>query len=305
MTSRSSPWYSYLQHVYKDEQIPLPVNLSSFEFFYLALLPVEWRCRADDQTVARQCAQEECTPWLHPAEPSKGQLARHARLWGVRSFQWQRSRFKRLLWNQTLRFIPRNPSESLYRRPFIEVTRHSKLFSGWYDWCARGSSVRNDEWVGNQNLGAAEGVQYGCWFTPSVGTGVFLPTGRQLYLVDRLEAEQRLPEILRFPLVHQNTSFATRGEGQYVTIHHKDCLYATATRDRGFDTLFIENNPEGAPHVIVPSAGCMQRTEPLQTGCAPTDVGLRTGWRGDRTCACDDAHGDAEGLATVLNCAST
>ena len=39
--------------------------------------------------------------------------------------------------------------------------------------------MRKGEYVGNQLLGAAEGVEYGCWFTPSVGTGVFLPTRKQ------------------------------------------------------------------------------------------------------------------------------
>ena len=302
VSSRKSPWYSYLQWVYKEERVPLPVNLSTFEFFYLSLLPVEWRCQAD-QSVLPMCDEETCSQWLIPELPSARQLEDHAKQWGVRSYQWHRSRFPRLMWNQTLRFIPRAPSESFYRRhPLVEVTRHSKLFSGWYDWCAQGSSIRADEWVGNRTLGAAEGVEYGCWFTPSVGTGVFLPTRNMLYLVDRLEVERRLPEVMRFPLVHQNTTFETRAE-QYVTIHHKDCLYATATRERKFDTLLIERNPEGAPHFVVASTGCMQQAAPLPTGCAPADVGLRTGWKGERPCACSgETANDGEGLSTVLNC---
>lgn len=126
-----------------------------------------------------------------------------------------------------------------------------------------------------------------------------------LYMVDRLELEKQLPEVLRFPLKHQNTTFATRGEGQYVTIHHLDCLYASESRRRGFHSLFIENNPEGAPHVIISSAGCMQQATPLQTGCVPSDVGLRTGWRGERPCECVDAAGSVEGLSTLVNCAGS
>ena len=71
-----------------------------------------------------------------------------------------------------------------------------------------------------------------------MGTGVFLHVGRLLYLVDRLEAEERLPEVLRFRLQHQNTTYASRA-GERVTIHHADCLYATAARDRGFDYAHI------------------------------------------------------------------
>ena len=134
-------------------------------------------------------------------------------------------------------------------------------------------------------------------------TGVFLPVGSMLYIVDRLEAESVLPEILRFPLTSRNTTFEARGS-RYVTIHHKDCLYATATRERGFDTLLMERNPEGAPHLISASTGCMDRRQPLQTGCVP--VGLRTGWKGDRACSCTDAAGHPdEGLSTVVNCASS
>ena len=127
--------------------------------WHLSLLPVEWRCQAD-QSVSPMCDEETCSQWLMPELPSARQLEEHAHQWAVRSFQWHRSRFPRLMWNQTLRFIPRAPSESFYRRhPLVEVTRHSKLFSGWYDWCAQGSSIRADEWVGNvglaeSNLGA-------------------------------------------------------------------------------------------------------------------------------------------------------
>lgn len=229
----------------------------------------------------------------------------HARSFDVRSFQWHRSRFPRLTWNQTLRLIPRSPSLSWYnQRPLIEVTRHSKLFSGWLDWCAQGTGVDDSDWVGNQALGAGEGVEYGCWLTPSVGTGVFLPTRRMLYLVDRLEAEHHLHEVMRFPLQHHNTTYASR-DGQYITIHHRDCLYAKATRERGFDGLFIEFNPEGAPHIIMVSPGCMHQPKPLQTACVPVDVGLRTGWSGEQACACadDELANDAEGIASLANCA--
>ena len=110
---------------------------------------------------------------------------------------------------------------------------------------------------------------------------------------------------MRFPLTHQNTSYPTRASA-VITIHHKDCLYATAAKQRGYARLFIENNPEGAPHVIVTSDGCMTRSTPLPTGCAPSDVGLFTGWRGDRPCACAaDVANDPEGMSFVLNCALT
>ena len=314
VTSRESPWFSYLSWVYKDGRIPLPVDLSTFEFFYLALLPVEWRCSAQNSQGRNvqplpTCAPEQCARWLHPAEPSDAQLKAHEKeYWPPRSFQWHRSRFPRLMWNQTLRFIKRVPNETFYRSSSVlEVTRHSKLFHDYYDWCAQGSSVDENEYVGNPKLGAAEGVGYGCWFTPSIGTGVFIEMSqkRTIYLVDRLEAERKLPEILRFPLRTQNTSFATRG-GKYVTIQHKDCLYATATRSRHKDRLFIEHNPEMAPHLIVASNECMQQAQPLQTGCVPSGdaLQLKTGWDGTKPCHChDDVSNDSEGLSTVLNCA--
>ena len=53
-----------------------------------------------------------------------------------------------------------------------------------------------NDWVGDRSNGAGEGVRYGCWFSPCVGTGIFLPLGRSLVVRDRVHVEQAFPEVL-------------------------------------------------------------------------------------------------------------
>ena len=301
----SSPWSAYLQWVYRTP-VALPIDLRRFEIFYLALLPVEWRCTTNASRALPLCSDKVCATWLEPAERiTSQQLAAHAQQWELRSFQWQRSRLKTLLFNHTLRLLPRqdaalrskDSSSSPYRAgAHVEVTRRSAFFFmpdrrgkvGWDGRCAKGKGSDASEFVGNPKLGAAEGVGYGCWFTPTVGIGVFLPLGKALVVRDRHAVERELPEVVRFA-------------GDSGTRHHHDCLYAQLTRSRGFDTLVVLNNTGGATQIVSASDRCMDRDEPLPNACVPSGVGLRAGWQAGQTCTCAETEGN--GLANILNCA--
>ena len=59
----------------------------------------------------------------------------------------------------------------------------------------------------------------------------------------------------------------------------------------------------GSDEVVATAPGCMERSTPLPTGCVPPDVGLRTGWRGERSCRCTQTS--TEGLDRILNCAGS
>ena len=165
--ARPSPWMPYLRWVYGAGAVPLPLDLQRLELFYLALLPVEWRCNNRSQPLP-PCAERDCAAWLRPTEPSAAELALHERLWSLRSFQWHRSRLPKLLFNHTLRFLPRKPRSALYRATRVEVTRRSAYFYmpnrhgpvGWDGRCAKGWGRNASDYVGDPRLGAAEGV--GC-----------------------------------------------------------------------------------------------------------------------------------------------
>ena len=292
----ASPWTRYLNWVYGGS-VSLPVDLRRFELFYLVLLPVEWRCSNTSHVRLPLCSTSVCAAWLLPEEfVTSERLTIHEQQWDLRSFQWQRSRLKALRFNHTLRLLPRWRAPTTYRSGgHVEVSRRSAFFFmpdrrgnvGWDGRCAKGRGVDASEYVGHPKLGAAEGVGYGCWFTPTVGSGSFLPLGNALVVHDRHAVEREFPEVMRFA-------------GDSGTNHH-DCLYANLTRSRGFDTLVVLNNTGGATQIISASDQCMDQHAPLPNACVPISVGLRAGWHAERPCRCSETEPD--GLAHILNCA--
>ena len=307
VTTRESPWYHYLSFVYLRTHVPLPVNLSNFEFFYLQLLPVDWRCNGTDANRSRPtCTPDVCSAWLRSDEPTTSALESHNQRWHLRSWQWHRRRFPRLLMNLTLRYIPRTPPVNIYRGATrIEVTRHAGPFAAYLSGCARGHGA-TDDFVGDPLRGAGEGMGYGCWFSPSIGTGVFLPIGRALLFSDRQSVEERFPDMaIRFADRPQSYATSVQVSGRdSATYRHRDCLYANATMAAGYTRMVIASNPGGSTEIVVASAGCLHQTQPLQSACVPEDVGLRAGWDGAlRHCACSEEKQD--GLDRMLNCLGT
>lgn len=226
-------------------------------------------------------------------------------------YQWHRSHLPRLLLNHTLRFLPRHQPKWAYRNATqLEVIRRG--FDGWNRECAVGKGRDPNDWVGDRSNGAGEGVRYGCWFSPCVGTGIFLPLGRSLVLRDRVHVELALPEVLRFPRAPTPAVAPWRARVLNMTesgydnervFHHQDCLYATLARARGFDSLVMPFGAWGTSEVIATAPGCMEQSTPLPSGCVPSDVGLHAGWGGERPCKCTQAP--AEGLDRILNCAGS
>ena len=269
VVATSSPWFTYLRHVYAERNVSLPINLQTFELFYLNLLPVNWRCHSG--TDVHDCPVQVCRAWLSPEMPNSTAIQEHRLKWQLRPYQWHRSHLPRLLRNHTLRFLPRHSNALLGRLlkspVLVEVVRHS--FPQWVSYCAQGRSTDPMEWVGDRILGAAEGVQYGCWFSPSVGSGVFLPLRRPLVLHDRVEVESTLPDVARFSTA--KARIFTSSSNISTPIHHNDCLYASLTRLHGYDALVVlESVHDGAAEIVVVTPECMHQTHPLQTACMPS-----------------------------------
>ena len=145
----------------------------------------------------------------------------------------------------------------------------------------------------------------GCWFTPSIGSGVFLTLGRVLVLPDRVAVEKELPGVARF--TGQKARAASWPGPAGTSLHHHDCLYAQLARERGYDTLVVLNdkrseNTGDATEIISTREGCMNQRVPLPNGCVPRSVRLGAGWRGKEG-ACSCAEAIANGLGHILNCA--
>ena len=145
---------------------------------------------------------------------------------------------------------------------WMEVVRHRR--DTWRDVCI-------GEGAGDPDRGTAEGVDYGCWFSPMVGSGVFVELGRALWVSDRHELEGLL----------------------HLDPETHDCLYAKRAHARNFDSIIIAQSlRDSRPEVIVTAGGCMTQTEPLPDACVPTSAArrhsflLRTGWAASVDCTC-------------------
>lgn len=69
VSSVASPWYRYLQKVYHEDVIPLPVNMRNVELLWANLLPTAmYLCRRvhehDPVPVLPRCHHSQCSGWL-------------------------------------------------------------------------------------------------------------------------------------------------------------------------------------------------------------------------------------------------
>ena len=191
----SSPWYDYLCTVYRTRALPLPLSLSILEAFYPALLPVpactktahlslrterrwhrRWR-RANislDVDQKRACHKADCVAWL-PAPPPTDAAAR--------AFAVGRS---------YVRVPPQNGSAKsafghivILQRPIQERRPQGREFGPQHSFpfsaVPRAVDSSSDAaWIEvSRTAFPGEGYRdYGCWFHPAVGTGVFLRRDR-------------------------------------------------------------------------------------------------------------------------------
>lgn len=83
VTSPSSPWYGYLQRLYQEDVVPLPVDLSDFGAFMLPSLtsargmPFTQLCGPTGRSIIPECdaSDSTCAGWLDFSEKRAAQLS--------------------------------------------------------------------------------------------------------------------------------------------------------------------------------------------------------------------------------------
>ena len=108
--------------------------------------------------------------------------------------------------------------------------------------------------------------EYGCWFLPAAGSGVWLHVGRTVAFANREQAA--------------HAGYAPDGK--------LDCFYARTARARGFETMQLStifSNPHYA-EIVHAGHSCMHQPAPLTSACPPKEIALRAGWRAALPCKC-------------------
>jgi len=260
VTTCHSPWISYLSQIYKHGTIQLPVNLQEFGSFDLKWLPYAGP-EACGKPMKPGCAA--CSRWLLDEAPTDQALRTHAEHW----FNFPTFPMRRMI----RMFRTHGSTDELRNRVagprWLEVARHRR--DTWRIVC-KGSGAGDDR-------GTAEGVDYGCWFSPMVGSGIFLELRHTLWVENRTALIEQL-----------------------ALKKNHDCLFAKAAAARGFDSIVIAFSlDDGRAEIIVTAGGCMTQKEPLPDACVPTSgarpFSLRSGWNASHDCECQPG-------SHMLNC---
>ena len=309
----SSPWYSYLKHVYGGSKVPLPFGLHQLELLYPGLLPTSTHLcqgrpiqplniwRTDHGPHLPDCSREYCAGWVQDtAEVARdhrsGWSFGASHLWTPISELWKGN-------DQVVKFHSATaPGERKVSRDYkIEDSRLGlsgrHLFVALQPGYAKRHFFDDNTWVEviRVRMGAllAEGGTYGCWFWPVRGSGIFVNVGRSLRAANKAAAAKELG-----------------------TPPHDD-FFANATRARGFSSLQLK---AGGPQyggkssrfhtktlpmfeLFLTGPGCVEdegtelvwrSQRKLMGACVPLPT--RTGWNASRPCRCSD---DA---SPILNC---
>ena len=290
----SSPWFQYLTLVY-GSPVALPVDLAMFNLFYPQLLP---SAPCHQQGDLRQ-------HWLvpdvrRPCSSCKGWLGANNSL--NISSEWSITQYVR---RGSLQAVIVHGAErpSLLAHSTVEVTRLEMTF--------------------------AEGLGYGCWFTPAKGSGVHVGTGRAVNYALKADVYSSCGRMQNQPFVatmclkhgyaepprnsslcgkpsHISSSWCT--SSTWCPARMPDSEFASCTARRGFTSFqFLRNPPrKGArwrpdeifrsrpPEGLLAVAGCMGNA--ITDACFPASVDVRSGWHANHSCSCNTSE-------PMLNCA--
>lgn len=293
VSSKSSPWYGYLQHVY-GSSMRMPVKLKDFELFYTEYLPT-MPCLVQQETVVgsdRLCSPSLCSGWLADRKPS-----------AVEAYAYisNRSIGRRDNGRHAVVIVQRPIAERTFAVPnsWVEVTRSSM-----------GRSLRPGV--------PKEGLGFGCWYYAARGSGVWLSVGaRTVGFRTRPDAYAGLGktkcdhranstgQMIRY-LTGGSCTFdflwaeAVRRERRSATLQVLDTTYRILGPTMGGASSFAftaaldtsdKANPQDGPGAfeVVDAQGlCVDADEPLLDGCPPIDSSLRGGWHAERPCNCHD-----------------
>jgi len=242
----------YLLRVY-GEPVQLPLNLQSFDFFYLDFLPVDVECNAQthEKDIERVHHLAKCRPWF-PHGIANVSHADAVAFGSHRSLQ--------LIYSDGEHSSP-SASVGTQKAPARVLQVRSAMSHTF---------TPNGAWAEiTRHASVNEGDGYGCWVHQAVGTGIFVNVGNTLTFEAREVAERwcanctagAIPGLPRDATwVHE-----VRRQGydscQFRRKHAHMTMRGSHFRDTSSEAFFV------AP-------SCMN--EPLIGACPPLE--LRTGW---------------------------
>ena len=146
-----------------------------------------------------------------------------------------------------------------------------------------------------------EGGDYGCWFWPMRGSGIFVNVGRSLCAGSKANAATMLQVE-----PHDHTFAAALWKQNYSSLQILKGATDYGGRRRGFHvktspTFEIIHVGPGCftPGPNVSNTSRMKVIRPIVGPCVSAAVPLRTGWNATQSCSCDE-------IATpLLNCLGT
>ena len=303
--STASPWYGYLVAVYGGP-VALPFELRQLRLFWkdtplwrrrsprprvgLPLRecvgrprPREWARSISNRSmftrpdaVQPDCANDVCSQWLPPL-PALPPPAT--------------TRPPPLPWRQMI---------ITHRAEYVEL-RHVAA-------AARQPTHAAGAWVevtrSDFSQITSEGMRgYGCWFYPLAGSGLFVSAGRTYVVPDAHRVSDTTADhpLMREFVQHGGRVDAIpRPEGDFTALQQKPELQPYAAHVLGYDSLqLLARHPLSGPgELVVTSAPCAHAPAPLRA-CVPLEI--RTGWRANRPCRCDDRASVLNCLGSVLN----
>ena len=328
LVDAASPWYGYLSTVYRSTALPLPLALGTLEAFYPALLPLpscakdahftlaeerlwhaEWLNGSAIAPAMSACSAAECSRWFPKSAPSEAAIrtfvstrsyvrvaARNAsdeRMFG-HVVVLQRPALQRLPHGQTMgprrahlrpSQLTSKPASTLGRHAWVEVTRTAFPGEGTRD--------------------------YGCWFHPAVGSGVFIKVDPKTVLswVNRTTARQTV-RVWTGGL--DQGGFRGDGDLPRLAIDRGWSAFEILA-SHGYTSGFEELGATNPAHeLVIVDALCMSHNCPcriqkhrtckcqLPSGCVP--IRTRTGWNASHSSECEC---DSETHSEVLNCAAS
>ena len=324
------PWVEYLQAVYGF--VELPFDVSQLQFFWAHLLPTAMHLcpkphAAPPQAVLPTCSPEACDGWLEPAAT--------AAVADDSSFIWppiwpplpndaeanaSPKERRRLARTQFLLIQPRERAGEA-NDSWVEVMRvvppgtvlgadgaDCDVAYGWQRDCQEWRPGTTYPWQpagyfqspNCRPLGCCrEGRNYGCWFWPAKGSGIFVHLGRTAVMRDRHHAEESGYG------VRAQVWLTKHGRNGTVRLRGNDCMYARAARDFGLDSLqvlranrnvFTGQKTSPVSEIVLTADGCVHPHRIVTHACPPVPLRSGVGLR-KQPCACSrNKH------LTVLNC---
>jgi len=264
-------------------EVPLPVDMRDFEFFYTRLLPAQ-SCAPP---MLMKCPAAHCERWLF-----RTQDAQKTRLQASAA-----SRHSAKAWilghagvlEQEHRTLPRHMAHDLHavliQKPVSQ--RRGACPGTWIESFRIASSL--------------EGGGYGCWLYPAKGSGMYVPVGRTIVFKFKQDAYKGLGSADCSPnsLARRAFAAARPNATRSRSWCFHDLTWAQTLRSRGYDSLQIIALAKPltvrgmfrmyASELMLAEGACM---DDIVVGPCLKEGLVRSGWNAEKGCSCADDRQD-------------